>query len=668
MRNDKYYRAVRALEGRPVVDKRKREYRKDTRTNRDRTFLTNFQRRKIVAWDGEGANLPSGEHIYNLLANSYGKFIVNHEGLSTEECFQFMLQFHDPKAINVIYGGSYDVNMILRDVPPEKLKQLWATGTCYWGKYSIHYAHRKKFSVKEYRRDLGHKPVRWIVIWDVLGFFQTSFVKACRKWIGEELAGEELTIFRNIEDMKIQRSQFTVGKIEDILKYNYMECQFLILLMGALFSALDEANIQLRRYDGAGAIAAALFRQHNIIEHKGELPQEVLDWAQYAYGGGRIEAPLVGNAPNQNIYRYDINSAYPSAAIELPSYTGSEWKQEAVWNGSPFSLVDVEWAIRKKMPFYPLWYRLPNGSILYPREGRGRYYGFEIQLLFDFFEEGKDFRIVQAYNVTFATDAKPFQFLRQVYAVRRMFKDQGSMAHEALKLGMNSVYGKLAQQAGYRNGRIPTYHHLVWAGQITSSTRATLYRAAMQHPNDIVAFATDAIISKKEHNLPIGSGLGEWSPEHFLGITLVQPGVYWLRYSPEEWTDKYRGFDAGSLVRDDIVKAWENNTPYKAHLTRFYGMGSAIAMNNFEDYWRCWRTEERELNIYPNGKRMATKDCSYAERLCRTDPMLNPYGQDALSTPHPLAWGLGSGQTLRPTNAEGLDIRLVEEEMMDSYA
>lgn len=625
--------------------------------------LNKWHRREIVAWDGEGANLDDGTHIYNLLANSFGKYVVNHNGLTTEQAFQFLLRYSKPKAINVIFGGSYDVNMILGTVPEEKIRQLWQTGTTYWGRYSISYAHRKRFSIAEYTR-LTHKkkPSRKIVLWDVLGFFQSSFVKACRKWLGEDFAGQ-LKVFDEIQDMKDQRSTFSVGKIDDIIKYNYVECQMLVLLVEALFSALDKAGIELQRYDGAGAIAAALLRQHNILSHKGTIPKQVEEWAQYAYSGGRIEAPKVGNDESISVYRYDINSAYPSAALELPSYAGARFSFDPEWNGLPSSIVEVEWHFTDEAPFYPLWYRCPDGTILYPAQGHGRYFGAEIEILADAgYKQGIDYHIIQACNVEPALDSKPFDFLRQVYAIRREFKRNGSMANEAIKLGMNSIYGKLAQQAGYRHGRIPTYHHLLWAGQITATTRANLYRAAIQHPDTVIAFATDAIFSQQQHRVSCGDGLGQWTPEVFSGITLVQAGVYWLRDDQGEWADKYRGFDHGALDRQEILNCWISHEDYHANLTRFYGMGSAVGMNNFTHYWRCWRTEPRKLSLYPDGKRIAGPHQDYANGLCRTLPRMNPYDM-ILSAPYPLAWGLGGPKE----PVDGIDIRTLEEEIIDSY-
>jgi hypothetical protein len=627
-------------------------HKEDNRSHGQRgKKLTKWERRKIVAWDGEGANLESGEHIYNLLANSQGTRLYHEGGISTKEALNFFLTYGDPQAINVIYGGSYDVNMILRDLNEAQITALWANGCCYYLDYKIDYALRKKFTVTWMRKD---KDISF-TLWDVLGYFQASFVVACRKWLGD------LPILRSIEDMKYQRSEFTEERKEDIIEYNRIECELLVQLMEALCTALDNAGIRLTRYDGAGSIAAALLRANGVLEHKGAPNEEVLRWAQHAYSGGRIEAPKIGHEIRP-IYRYDINSAYPSSCLNLPSYTGATWSFDKEWDGQDCSMVHIEWcfsrAKRKQQPFYPLWYREPDGTMLYPRIGKGIYWGVEARNIIEY-ADPRDYEIIGACNVHLANDTKPFKYLEQMYHARLILKQRGDMANEAFKLGMNSTYGKLAQQAGYRNGRIPRYHQLLWAGQITATTRAQLYRAAMQEPRSVIAFATDAVITTKPLDLKVGTGLGEWTHDSFTGITIVQPGVYWLQYA-DEWKDKYRGFDKGTLHRQAIVGCWLMGQDFTASLTRFVGMGSALASSDFRKRWRTWETNERVLTLTPGGKRMPSDDVCYWDHLCDTIPTYNLNDPDLISKAYPLLWVDGYSLTWDMG-------KVLEHELNDSY-
>lgn len=592
--------------------------------------MARWESRRVVAWDGEGANLEDGTHIYNLLSNSLGSMVSNQSGLTTKSCLEFLIRHNDPKAIHCIYGGSYDVNMMLVDLSIEQVNNLWTTGTTYYGGYCLYYTPRKKFTVQKlYRKSSGKIGKVTITLWDVIGYFQCTFVKACRNWgVGDSELLDE------IERMKFERSVFTPERMDEIVDYNKKECDLLVLLMEALFESLDEAGVKLMRYDGAGSIAAALLKTHKVKDHKGEINEEVYRWSQVAYSGGRIEPPKVGSEIC-NIERDDINSAYPSSSLLLPSYQGAYWVKEDDWDGNDYSMVHIRYHFKEEAPFYPFWYRQHDGSILYPQWGEGIYYGTELRYPLNRFPD--DIEILGAVNCRLANDYKPFSFNTDTYAVRLMYKAAGSMAAESLKLGMNSEYGKTAQQVGGSDGSPPTYHQLLWAGQITAGTRALMYQTAMQDPSNIVAFATDAIITKGQLNVPVGKALGEWTRDTFDGITLVQAGVYWL-LKDGNWSDKYRGFDKGSLRRDHIVNTWKlGYDSYAATLSRFVGMGSALASSDFHSNWRTWPVATRELSLTPAGKRVPSIDHLYWDHLCDTMPATN-LNLDVMSKPYPVAW------------------------------
>jgi hypothetical protein len=247
-----------------------------------------------------------------------------------------------------------------------------------------------------------------------------------------------------------------------------------------------------------------------------------------------------------------------------------------------------------------------------------------------------------------------------------LLKQAGNMAAEDFKLGMNSTYGKLAQQAGYRNGRIPTYHQLLWAGQITAYTRAQLFRAAMQKPKSVIAFATDAVITTAPLKLTIGTGLGEWTADKFHGITIVQPGVYWLKEPSDDWGAKYRGFDKGTLSREGIVECWKEGRNFEARLTRFVGLGSALMSTDFYGHWRTWETQTRTLSLMPTGKRMGSDDTLYYDHLCDTIATPNLHEDGIMSMPYPLLW-IDDGKAKPEVKTEET-IGDLEDSLMDSYA
>lgn len=603
-----------------------------------------WERRKVIAWDGEGKTLKNGKHIYTMLSNSEGDELMSARGLHTAQLIEFMLEHNDPKAINVIFGGSYDVNMIVGDLPHREVARLWSEGSVRWFDYVIRYAHRRKFSVQRLAMDNRGRRVPVgdsFVLWDVLGFFQTNFVDACRIWLkgNDELLDE-------IHAMKLRRSDFNEVPLEEVRAYNDKENKLLVLMVNALFDSFDTIGLKLRRYDGAGAVAQALMERAKVAEHKVDTPGPLLHSVRCAYGGGRIEAVKIGNLEHGRVYAYDINSAYPSKALHLPSLKGLSW-ESGEWDGSDWSLVTVMFSVKKKDrtegSIYPLYHRDMFGHIYYPGWVHGTYWGYEVKNLVKYWPD--NFQILGARNLLLPHgNERPFQFIEDAYRHRKIFKQQGNMAEYALKLGINSVYGKTAQQAGYREGRIPAYHQLMWAGMITSATRAQMYDAAMQNPEAVIFFATDGLYTLEPLDLDIGDGLGQWSEEVYDGVTVVQAGVYWLRKEKEwgsAWVEKYRGFDKSSLVREDILEAWRRgDSTYPAPSTRFVGMGAALN-GSFKD-WRKWKTTERELNLKPDPyelgiKRGAGKTTCFADQLCDTMVVESPDGSYP-SNPYPLLW------------------------------
>lgn len=646
---------------------------------------TRWQLRNIVAWDGEGANTETGHHYYNLLANSRGEYICpdnGMRGIGTKEAFDFFLNHNQRSAINVIFGGSYDVNMILKDMPEIYLKALWADGRCKWDGYRITWTPRKRFGVTPYKWSTSKRKFiadskSGFVLWDVFGFFQCAFVEACRAWgILDDLQCDAMQV------MKWARSTFTVDKLDDIKRYNQDECAALVTLVRRLFDAMDEAGIQLERYDGAGAIATALLKLHHVYDYAGDRPEYLGDTpspvyraAQVAYSGGRIEAVYIGNHEGP-VYRYDINSAYPAACIHIPSLKGAIWKREEEWNGNPLSIVYCDVHLSEEMPFYPLWWRGSvgpyRGQIYYPRYCSGAYYGVEFQNLSLYWKEGRDYTVRYAMNVYLDDDTKPFEWLTETYQIRLRLKKEGNLAQMVLRLGMNSLYGKCAQQEGYQPNthgydiRYPGTHHLVWAGFMTAYTRAKLYQAAMTQPEKVLAFATDAVFTTAPLSLDVGTGLGQWSPEDFAGIMIVQAGVYWLKEQTGEWKSKYRGFDPGSLIRDEILDRWRQHSyTYPATLTRFCGLGSALGRTKgLQTDWRQWITDDRMLNLVPTGKRsVAPGHFEPWKALTLTQATDTMDGGESM--PYPVLWVDGE-KGVRDT-VDGTDMRILEEEWEDSY-
>ncbi|HEV7453949.1 MAG TPA: DNA polymerase [Candidatus Saccharimonadales bacterium] len=653
--------------------------------------LNKFERGQFVAWDGEGVTDKSGEHKYIMLCTSLGGVasLINPRGLSTADCLDQILHVGalNKRAIHVAFGASYDVNMMLADCTRAEVQAVWEG---HWtlicdGEYAVQYRARKSFSVRRGKpqyKNIDGKLTRvdlpnGVVLWDVFGFFQSTFVDACEKYLGKDYP--ELQFIR---EQKQRRQQFSVKELAEIERYCLLECRTLEALMLKLREYLEVAELPIRRWDGAGACAAALLQREKILDHKRECMAAVNDAAQHAYAGGRMELCRYGHAPNTPIYHYDINSAYPAAMCKLPCLQSGEFirGQNNYQSGLPFSLYRVRFNFGD-CAMYPFFWRADNCSIFYPQEGEGWYWAPEVEVAREALAAGVltgELTILDSYHFVTRNTVSPFDFLPRLYEQRKQWKAEGIGAEKVIKLAINSLYGKTAQQAGgERTGGPPRYHQLEWAGYITSYTRAMLYRAMLPALKDrnIIMCATDGIYSLQPLALPLGDQLGQWEYKQHDGITVVQSGVYWTYQNGKEPAAFCRGFDRGSLHIDGIVKQWKRRqTTYDASLTRFVTMGSALAGRASFKKWRQWRTVPRLLSLTTEytkrfdelGPEEWTREIGPHCQLVYTHaaiPGSQVVGQ-TMSAKYPLKWKEENDDI--ETELDGAPIMMIEQEAYDA--
>ena len=609
---------------------RHRLYRK-----RKRKKVSKWDRAKFVAWDSEGWEVD-GEQEVGMICNSLGDILFDEEGLDTETILNFICAgiARTPSRTHVIFVGDYDVNMWLRDMPTRKLARLWDGHWTRWNDFGMSYRPRKSFTVN--RGQWGG------TIWDVFGFAQSSFVEMLKAY---KLA-DPLTIQR-IEDMKARREFFDElikeGNYRAIAQYCREEVEYLAKFASYINRDAKAVNLRMTRYDGAGAAAAALLKREKVKDYLSPLPAEVETASRHAYFGGRIELIRFGHS-HKPVYKYDINSAYPAAMAGLPCLAHGHW-QEARWpyDAGTFAVWHVKWSGFSPYLLGPLPWRDKRGNVFFPYWGEGWYWSPEVLAA----HELDHFRIeaVQGFKWVPDCDHFPMAFVPELYEFRRALKASGQAGEKMLKLALNSLYGKFAQTAG-GDKRIPPFHNLAYAGYITSSTRAKLYRAALMAGDNLVALATDAVFSVAELPIPDSVQLGQWSREVYDSITTVQSGVYWLgskAYNPSA----SRGFGKKALTLDMVLNAWRVRAPHvKIKQRGFVGMG--LAQNIGWQHWRTWRDLDRDIDIWQTKtKRELDEGDIYRarpwERLIPTQP----------ADPHLLGVARMSAPVMRPWDKEG---------------
>lgn len=630
----------------------KRDQRRNT--TRNERSLERYLNREFVAWDGEGLNEPDGTHTYVLLASSSGARLISRTGLSTSDVLDLWLeQSRDP--IHVGYGLGYDINMVLKDLNEDELRTLYKTGNLRWRGYRLDWRIGKSFSVRQGKRSF--------LIYDCLPFFQRSFVAACDEFLGDDWFMRD-TIIRE----KAKRGSFTFEEITSITEYNDAELVNLVHLVFELRERLHKVDLRIRRWDGPGAIATAIYTKHGTKQAISAAPPAVESAVRHGYAGGRFEIVRKGHS-SYPAWQYDIRSAYPSAMRFLPCLAHGQWRHvERPTRLVPFGVyrVEVDDPIHHMTRPQPLWMRNKNGTVFFDEFPHGWYWTPEVE---NAIEYAGGHTIQEGWEFHPECDHEPFSFVGPMYNKRAALKRSGDGAQLALKLGINSLYGKLAQQVGWSPGpplKLPPYHCLEWAGFITSHCRAQVYRAAMQAPDDVIAFETDAVFTRVPLDLPCSDRLGEWDKTEYKNLTYLKSGMYWGEKTNGEHVSKSRGFNKDSITRQDVIDALRlermgEAITLNAEQTRFITAGQALHQDFSK--WAKWITTPRKINCGLNGKRIdLLTERPYAEKGDGFMETQGGFHDTEFSYEYPVAWIQGSENM---ASAEGITFDIARELTME---
>lgn len=539
----KNYRATRKLSGNPLP--RGSNSRQSDKHGYDKI-------REVIAWDGEGINDESyadsegriiTPHRYTLFAASTGHTISSYQ-LGTREILRLFLQVEKehPNAWHVMFAGNYDFTHILRDIPRELLQDISKQNDkmrgILWNGYQIFCIPRKELWIK--RGDIS------LTVWDTFGFFQAKFSDVVESMLGADYPDLDF-----IRQGKALRDKFNETDPQFIAEYNQAELRALVKIMEIFDGSMIPLKLRPNRWDGAGAIAGAMLKKHDIKEHIESVPSMVEQAARFAYFGGRFELGMYGFLETL-LHFYDINSAYPTNLVELPSLKYGKWHHDKT-TVQPFGLYNVSWNL-PGIKFGPFGYRFKN-HVYYPSNGRNWVWGYELCAYLDWAKNADNPGTIEIHDgywfEEFDKSLHPYDFVREYYYLRQSIINREVDLPQAcampLKLGINSVYGKTMQAVGYdiKNDKKPPYHSIVYGGAITSATRAKLWSAAMQHPNSIIMLATDGIFSTHPLDLPISTSkeLGKWEYKTGTAICSVQSGIYTARNLDGNWRIQSRGID-----------------------------------------------------------------------------------------------------------------------------
>lgn len=554
----------------------------DTRTGRNLR-----PNRAVFGIDSETVNDAAGHARLVLIACSDGG-VIEGDPITSAQALDFIVSRQGELWT---YFGDYDINFWLADWPLETLDRLRRENWARHEGWRVHHIPRRVF-------DVWHKPTgRHARIYDAFPFAQRSFVSWLEEW---QLAGTEE--IESLRAMKEQRAEFSKLSRSEIRRYTLHEVECIARGVAALKERVQSAGCKPAQWLGPGAVAAVVLRRNRVNDYK---PLVTVREAERAYYGGRIETAAVGMVPGPLFY-YDIASAYPAATRELPCFRHGEWrKQRKAPEAGAVALVSIAWR-PKSHRGRPIWGPFPvrkrkGDSLRYYAEGSGVYWWHEVEPWLQR-ESPVVVRIRSARVWHRECSHAPFAWVEELYDRRVALKRAGDPGEYALKLVLNSIYGKLAQKIG----RAP-FQCFEWAGMITAATRARIAELLIRYPRDVMIVATDGAIATRELDiLPEDeSRLGAWSfGGRFKWADVWQPGFYIL----SDGKVRTRGFTRRDVNVQAFRREWRARTLFgrvPVSRNRVIGYRAATSRGTLKDFCR-WDTEESEVSFLPGPRRVAT--------------------------------------------------------------
>lgn len=596
--------------------------------------------RPMIAWDGEGMKLrgvkrPQNYVLFGCSADRFNPLLVGDAG-SSLDFFRIVdyataIAKANPTAYHIGFFFSYDQNMIVQSLPPMCKLALYEKNRCSLKHdgciYKCQWTPKKRIRLTKIDRE-GKRSS--LVIDDMAAFFAKSFLKAYGELFPEDLATES---FKVIAEGKANRAEMLWADMARVRHYWEHEIVALAKLAERFKEIMYDAGFELREWYGPGALANLIRRLYNLAphEHGGkqiELSQEVHDASKRGYFGGHVEQYVAGRI-GRRVHVYDINSAYPAAIAKLPSLReGGHWHHvERPTRGIRVGIYHTQYGDRSSpIPWrpQPLPHRDHEAEISYPSRVDGWYWTPEAAMA----KRSHHAVILGGYEWHPADkDDRPWAFLADMYQQRLTLKDAGNPCERAFKLGPNSLYGKLAQRAGWDSVNMmpPRAHTLPLAGWVTAYCRAEIMKlVARMDPRQVIAVETDGVFSTQspeQLGIVLDKELGGWGTKEYADLIYVQNGLYIGIKDDGSYEIKTRGMDPESITYDSVIRYLETLQPGErwepteiTQRERFIGIGSAISrsrttggkLNPFKmNQLHCrWELSPRQMSPGLKGKRV----------------------------------------------------------------
>ena len=598
------------------------------RTRKQNRDAASSKMRKVVGIDTE---TDSNGDIF-LLADSNGRYLELAD-TTFEKVAQWLMRYDEGYWL-FFYNLGFDAECILKLIPEEVLKRQYARGgdlEFQYAGYTVHYIEKKQLTIR--------KGSHTVSCYDIMQYYDNvKLTSAYEENIRKPLDKGYLA-------MKEERKGFTVRYYERNKKlvrdYCITDCTLTKELAENFISTFHrQFGFVPRRWTSAGYLAEKVLINNGIsIPFFHDLPYETQELAWKSFYGGRFE--LIKRGYIGACWLYDINSAYPYALSTLPDLTMGKWVSGSkIHSAAAVGFFDIRAHVDNCVKIAPFPFRTKTNRIIYPVGDFETFVTLE-ELKAVEGDPRISYEILDSQQFIPDKDCKyPFkEFVEEQYYQRLALKKDKNPLERAIKVVLNSIYGKTAQRVNNVMGNI---FNAAIAAYITGYARAQLYRFMREYgiEKDIVAFATDSIAVTKGIAGLDSDRLGEMKlDKHADDVIYLSNGFY--RFDGE-WKKRGVGYDREKKVEIAhlATRVGDDGQLYIAvETTRTTHIKSGILFNRLKSVGKIERYEKK-IGLNSDKKRMWFSDLEslHESKMCDSAPInINLVG-DIIAKESELDW------------------------------
>lgn len=446
--------------------------------------------------------------------------------------------------MNFFYNLTFDTNAMIKHLPHNKLRSLAFLDRATYKDYIIEIVPNKQLMI-QYKK-------RKFIFYDLAQFYNHESLNE----VAKRIIGENKEDF-DVKQLSTSRYDHNKEYRAELDKYIIQDSR-LCQLIGQNLYDISRKFLNPKYFYSQASLAQQYCLENLKRDYK--LPsKDILQYALYAYNGGRFEVFKRGTY--DNVSCYDIKSAYPDETIKIPAMDKGKWVQNDKYESK--SLISLfKGKVTGHSHISPMRDE-KDGLLYYPTGSKIMYFNKQEYEVFRLY--GYDVEVFNAYHYFDDNPEYPFLFLKKFFDEKERV-GENHPEYMFYKINLNGFYGKTIQlepekyvsddqkdaidmfiekgtirfvKARHKAGLL---FNPIIAQEITANTRCKLLRAVHKTQQDIIAFATDSIITTSKPDIIIGNNLGEWTvkdSEHNKTFTSIGCGVYFFHSKNKM---KFRGY------------------------------------------------------------------------------------------------------------------------------